>query len=316
MTLSEVQSALSSLRSTAERARIPLLNGAVARFGVALALFPLDTVKTRAQLRTAKTFPKPQQLLKGGGYLINPKVALLRGVSAGTLAAVGASALSYIVFTNMIARSKSGTTVASPSITALPKSSITSGVLSSFVAAEVAASTWAVPLEGIKTRVQLGIYNTVPGALKGAFKSGIFGMYNGGFAHLARELPTRALFIVLAAKIGDAIAKRRNGKRLGVSTQAALTAAAVAAITSPLDLVRTRVLAQGTGASKLHANFTTCAYNIVRNEGPLGAFRGAPFRVAHLALSVGLFTAAYGITERTLSENKWLWYADKKSDSE
>lgn len=313
--LSEVQGGLASLRNTAERARIPLLNGALARFGVALALFPLDTVKTRAQLRTAKTFPKPQQLLKGAGYLVNPKIALLRGAPAGALAAAGAGALSFIVYSNMIARAKSATTVASPSITALPRSKIGSGILSSWVAAEVAASTWAVPLEGVKTRVQLGIYNTVPGALKGAFKSGIFGIYSGGFAHLARELPTRALFIVLAAKIGDAIAKRRDGKRLSGPMEASVTGAAVAAITAPLDLVRTRVLAQRVGASKLHANFTTCAFNTVKNEGPLAAFRGAPFRVAHLALSVGLFAAAYGVTERTLSEKKWLWYADK-SDSE
>ncbi len=294
----DARTTLSRARDTAERARVPLLNGALARAAVSLLLFPIDTMKTRAQVRTAHTLPRPRHLLRASTFLQNGKIALLRGAPAGALAAAGAGALSFVVYQTLVRRE--ATMASAAAVTALP----TKSVAAALVAAEVTAGAWAVPLEGVKTRVQTGLFTNVSRALRDAIRAGPFGLYAGASAHLLRELPTRALFLYLAVKAGDEIAKR-CGDRPAV--QAGATGALVGFATAPLDLVRTRVLAQRSGASRLHSNFVSCALDAVRNEGPLSVWRGAHLRVAYLALSTGLFIAAYGLTEKTLKEKRWLW---------
>ena len=308
--LSSARDAMSQLRETAERARNPLLNGAVARTGVSVLLFPLDTMKTRAQLRTGKSLPRPAHLLRATSFLQNGKIALLRGAPAGALAAVGAGALSFIVYQTLARREVTVASTTPLPVTAagtIPRKSVATAL----IAAEVTAGAWAIPLEGVKTRVQTGLFTNVPRALRSAIRAGPFAFYSGGGAHLFRELPTRALFLLLAVKAGDSIAKRCGNRK---AVEAGVAGAAVGFATAPLDLVRTRVLAQRTGSSRLHANFFSCALDALRNEGPLAAWRGAHLRVAYLALSTGLFFAAYGVTENTLKRNRWLWYKNSETD--
>lgn len=305
-----------AVRDTVERARMPLLNGALTRVGVVLALFPLDAIKTRAQLRTAHTPVSPFALLRPGGAT-GVGVRVFRGAGAGALAAVGAGALSFVVFSTISrSRPSASTTASTKPAAAAPAgaSAARSPMRSAWLAAELAACAWAVPLEGAKTRVQAGLHSTSLRALREAAR-GPLKLYAGGLAHLARELPTRALTVVLAAQIAHAIASRRNGKALGKPAEAAAVAGVVAALTAPLDLVRTRVLAQRVGSARLYHNFAACALDVVKREGPLALFRGAPLRVAYLTLSAGLFATGFGFTERTLKENQWLWYRQNDADA-
>lgn len=312
--VADARSELSRCQATASSARIVLLNGALARMGLTLALFPIDTMKTRAQLRTAKSLPRPGQLLKVGWGEGAKRITLLRGAPAGMLAAAGAGALSFIVYSTLV---KNETTVAAAAGAGAvpPQRPVLAGGAAALIAAELAAGAWAVPFEGLKTRVQAGVFGGVGAALKGAFRAGPFALYAGGGAHLVRELATRTLFFALAARSADWITEQ-TGKKPSDAVATAATAAVVGFATAPLDLVRTQLLAQRAGASKLYGNLPSAAWGILKNDGPLGAFRGVHLRVAHLALSAGLFAIAYQTTEKTLSAKKWLWYADKAADTQ
>lgn len=306
--------AVGAVRETAARTKEPLLNGALTRVGVVLALFPLDAMKTRAQIRTGRSMPSPGALLRASPLVLSQgALRLFRGAPAAAVAAAGAGALSYIVYATITRRPAQVATVGAPGL------STKTGMqpAHAWMAAEVAAGAWAVPFEGAKTRVQAGVSANAARALRDCMK-GPFSMYSGGVAHLAREVPTRALMLLLAARISRAITRRR-GVQSSPMVEAAATGAVAAVATAPLDLMRTRVMAQRLGASKLYYNFVACGVDVVRREGPLALFRGAPFRVAYIALSATMFASGFGFTERTLRERRWLWYSrggDKLQDGE
>ena len=120
---------------------VSLASGAVAGFSVDVALFPLDTIKTRLQA--------PQGFLKAGGF---------RGVYAGVTAAAGGSMPGAGLFFCTYETVKplimgSSLLGGSPAVSQMVAASL----------AETVACLVRVPTEVVKQRMQVGVSHDVDG---------------------------------------------------------------------------------------------------------------------------------------------------------
>ena len=67
--------------------------------------------------------------------------------------------------------------------------------------------------------------------------------------------------------------------------------AAGATAVYPIDLVKTRMQNQRAVLSneRLYANSFDCFFKVIRNEGPLGLYRGKPYLSTHSGVSLAHF---------------------------
>lgn len=272
---------LSTFKEAVRNARVELLDGGVTRFLSVLLLYPLDVAKSRAQLRHARNVPKLEHLLRAPRF---------RGGVAALLGQIPYGIITYGVYAVLSRRA----------------SSMRSRVVAACTADSLGAA-WLIPAEAAKLRAQAGVYGTAGVAFREAFPWPLR-MYSGLFAQLIRDVPVRALQMVLFEKMRNRVAKDREISTAESAAVAAGVGAFVGAITTPLDLVKTRVMAQRVGAATLYGNCVTCAVNVARHEGPAAFFKGVLPRTVYTALSVTLFTLGFELTSRTLSKNNWLWH--------
>ncbi|CAK7241428.1 MAG: mitochondrial thiamine pyrophosphate transporter [Sporothrix thermara] len=73
----------------------------------------------------------------------------------------------------------------------------------------------------------------------------------------------------------------------------ATAGAAATAATYPLDLLRTRFAAQGSGADRVYGNLRSAVRDIARDEGARGFFRGLGPALVQIAPYMGAFFACY-----------------------
>jgi solute carrier family 25 (mitochondrial S-adenosylmethionine transporter), member 26 len=62
--------------------------------------------------------------------------------------------------------------------------------------------------------------------------------------------------------------------------------------TTPLDVLKTRLMTQGTGANRVYKNVFDCAAKIYQEEGAKALFRGWEPRVTWIAIGGCIFFAA------------------------
>ncbi|KAF1790860.1 Mitochondrial carrier domain [Phytophthora cactorum] len=144
---------------------VVLTGGAVAGTSVDIALFPLDTIKTR--LQSAHGF------FKAGGF---------RGIYSGLSAAAAGSAPGGALFFSTYETSKSLIGMTAPNQKHSP--------LVHMAAAASAACLVRTPTEIVKQRMQTGVYKTLPEALNAIrVGEGVAGFYRGYWSMIAREIP-------------------------------------------------------------------------------------------------------------------------------
>ena len=182
----------------------------------------------------------------------------------------------------------------------------------------IAAAAVGVPFEVLKHRMQIGAeaYRTPMRALtKTMSESGIRGLYVGLGSTLARNVPYNALHFGLFELIVQRL-RRRFAAALspdGCNLLAgALAGALTALLTTPMDLVNTRLQTQALEGSSLSnlregglvvaSNFSgpmDAAVRIVREEGgPPALWRGAGLRVAQFGPSACVFFFVYSFVKR------------------
>eukprot|EP00967_Tisochrysis_lutea_P070591 scaffold93244_cov44-Tisochrysis_lutea.AAC.3 len=172
----------------------------------------------------------------------------------------------------------------------------------------IAAAAVGVPIECLKHRIQLQAdgYTTPALALSSTLRAeGIRGLYRGLGSTLARNVPYNALHFGVFAMAANAF---RCAALPGSDALAGAVAGAITALlTTPLDLINTRLQTQRIltvpGSA---ANLTGVADALVRVAGEEGGFgalmRGANLRMATYAPSALIFFFVYeGIKRRMLS---------------
>ncbi|KXZ46715.1 hypothetical protein GPECTOR_41g679 [Gonium pectorale] len=232
-----------------------LAAGATAGCAVELALYPIDTIKTRLQSMIGGG--GLQALLqKGGGK------SLYAGVW-GNLAGVAPASAIFMAFyepTKKSVQSQVG-----------PDQQYLGPVIAGMVAG-TASSLIRVPTEVVKQRLQTGEFKGAVTALRTILgREGMRGLYAGYGAFMLRDLPFDAIEFVAYEQIKKAysLSVRRELHPAETSIVGAFAGGFTGVITTPLDVLKTRLMTQG--ASGRYKNLIDATVTIARTEG-LGAF--------------------------------------------
>ncbi|GAB0489421.1 hypothetical protein MMPV_000640 [Pyropia vietnamensis] len=298
--IDDAAAALDTFTTAVRGARTTLTDGAVAQAAVISALLPLDALKTRLQImHTTRPSVVRSSLAASGDWYAGLLPAVVGALPYGAL-----TFGSYEVAKEVLAERAPG----------LPRRRRL--VLAACIG-DAVGSLWLAPAEVIKQKLQTGVYPNAATAVRVMARAdGPGAFYQGYWALLARDLPARAVqlgvYEALKARLlssgygtsatpaSDSSGSSRRG-RTGTATTAitttpplstpvavalgALSGAITGAATTPLDLLKTRMMAQRGGPGNLYANLLHAAVQSVRVDGPATLFRGVLPRAAYTGAS-------------------------------
>jgi solute carrier family 25 S-adenosylmethionine transporter 26 len=212
--------------------------------------------------------------------------------------------------------------------------------MSSAAFADIGCCVVRVPFEVVKQQLQAGLHNSAFSAFRHIVKNaGPRGLYVGFWSTVLREMPFDALEFASYEYLKANYLKKHNLKELSGLPSVGIGAAAgavAAAITTPFDTIKTRLMTQETHAyakpkpkpspdivvteSKVHGNPTAihpsaeplhtdhvpykgigdCFRRMVKEEGPKALFRGVVPRVCWVSLGGAIFFSTYETARRAL----------------
>ena len=272
-----------------------LAAGATAGCAVEAALYPIDTIKTRLQAMVSGG--GIGALIKAGGGR-----ALYSGVWGNLVGVAPASAVFMAVYEP----------VKQAVIKSQPSDRAFLGPLTAGVAAGLASSVIRVPTEVVKTRMQTGEFKHAFTALKTIVaREGARGIFAGYGSFLLRDLPFDAIEFVTYEQLkkGYKTAVLKDERELNSAEHSVFGAGAGAAtglLTTPLDVLKTRLMIQGQNGK--YKNVLDCAVKIVQEEGAGALFRGWQPRVIWIGVGGSVFF--------TVLEASKQFYAPKRADDQ
>ncbi|KAG5184995.1 mitochondrial phosphate carrier protein [Tribonema minus] len=259
-----------------------LLSGAVAGTTVDLILFPLDTVKTRLQT-------------KGAGAA---GLGIFKGLFNGVAPAIAASAPCAAVFFGAYDGLKRALGNAAPAhLAPFVHCAAAAG-------ADLTQSVVRAPFEVVKQRMQAGIeLGSARNIVSGIAKSeGLKGFYRGWGALALRDLP----FDIIEFPMYEYFKKewaRIKGAPLAPwqgSLCGSVAGGIAAALTTPLDVVKTRLMTQTLGSGTQYLNVMDCLKQVVREEGVGALWAGVVPRMTSIAFGGAIFFGAYEYAKAAL----------------
>ncbi|KAL5364101.1 mitochondrial carrier domain-containing protein [Aspergillus floccosus] len=296
-----------------------LISGAIAGLTVDCSLYPLDTIKTRLQKARHHTPSAPA-----------PRLSLqqtIRGIYAGLpsvlLGSAPSAAFFFIVYDG-VKRSL----LPPPTTTEIPSRThiiLTHSLASSM--GEIAACAVRVPTEVVKQRAQAGLFGgssllalkdilalrhpDATGVAQRGYGQVVRELYRGAGITIAREIPFTVLQFTMWESMKEAYMKRmRHSTPVGAesvlsqvpaSTSAmfgSVAGAISAGLTTPLDVIKTRVMLarRGDGSDGARVRIKDVVQEISK-EG-FGAFwRGIGPRVTWIGIGGAVFLGSY----------QWAW---------
>ncbi|XP_072845504.1 mitochondrial S-adenosylmethionine carrier protein isoform X1 [Pogona vitticeps] len=252
---------------------VSLTAGGLAGVCVDLILFPLDTIKTRLQ--------SPQGFKKAGGF---------RGIYAGVpSAAIGSfpnAAAFFVTYEYTKALLHTGS---SPYL----------GPVRHMLAAsfgEIVACLIRVPSEVVKQRAQVSSSSSTLRILSSTVREeGILGLYRGYKSTVLREIPFSLVQFPLWEYLKDLWSWKQG--HVVDSWQSAVCGAFAggfaAAVTTPLDVAKTRIMLAKTGSRNASGNVLSALHGVWRTQGVSGLFAGVVPRISAISLGGFIFLGAY-----------------------
>ncbi|NXU17897.1 SAMC protein, partial [Pardalotus punctatus] len=254
--------------------------GGVAGVCVDLILFPLDTVKTRLQ--------SPQGFRKAGGF---------RGIYAGVPStAIGSfpnAAAFFITYENVKSVLPHGSSSYLSPATHMVAASL----------GEVVACLIRVPSEVVKQRAQVSPSSSTLRILSHTlYHEGIQGLYRGYKSTVLREIPFSLVQFPLWESLKDLWSWKQG--HVVDSWQSAVCGAFAggfaAAVTTPLDVAKTRIMLAKAGSSNARGNVLAALGGVWRTQGLSGLFAGVVPRMAAISLGGFIFLGTYEKTRQLL----------------
>ncbi|KJE96287.1 solute carrier family 25 [Capsaspora owczarzaki ATCC 30864] len=256
-----------------------LTAGAFAGASVDLALFPLDTLKTRLQSQAG--------FVRSGGF---------RGVYAGVapvaISSMPGSAVFWLVYENL-------------SSTLKPLVGAQYAPVAQMAAAscgEVIACVVRVPSEVVKQRLQAGVHKNMVAAVRHILQTdGIAGFYRGYSSTILREVP----FSFIQFPIYEAAkAWLQRGRDTQITPQevalcGSFAGGIAAAVTTPLDVVKTRIMLSKDKKLRVINTFRS----IIAEEGVGRLFSGITPRVGWISVGGCIYFGAYEFAKQQLSKH-------------
>mmetsp|Transcript_17805 Transcript_17805/g.21617 ORF Transcript_17805/g.21617 Transcript_17805/m.21617 type:complete len:277 (+) Transcript_17805:134-964(+) len=261
-----------------------LLAGGAAGVSVDIALFPLDTVKTRMQ--------SPQGFWGSGGF---------RGIYSGLGSAAAGSFPNAALFFCVYETAKP---VLSEKLGA--ENASTAAMLASALG-EACACLVRVPTENVKQKLQAGVYNSNQAALRGIIDGkGFGGFYVGYTTTLFREIPFSMiqfpLWEGLKLKVGEFM--DRPDKSIAPWESAAcgsFSGGVAAGLTTPLDVIKTRLMLGKDAKGIPYTDPVSTCRRIVTEEGAAVLLSGIQPRVMWISIGGFVFFGAYEAVKKTVS---------------
>eukprot|EP00181_Compsopogon_caeruleus_P004484 CAMPEP_0184681372 /NCGR_PEP_ID=MMETSP0312-20130426/4328_1 /TAXON_ID=31354 /ORGANISM="Compsopogon coeruleus, Strain SAG 36.94" /LENGTH=313 /DNA_ID=CAMNT_0027132157 /DNA_START=21 /DNA_END=962 /DNA_ORIENTATION=+ len=275
-------------------ARGNMVAGAVARASAILMFYPFDTLKTRLQVSGPVGSRAKSLIFKLDRTLFGGVVAAVLGqvpFGAVTFAA-------YEVYKEKLAEAK-------------PKWDERWRVIFAACLGDLTGSLLLVPSEVVKVRVQTREFPNVLQSAKGIFfEGGLMGYYHGFVSQALRDLPFRALQLALYEQ-GRHLYKERFAPKRELSTfdsfvVGGAAGTATALVTTPLDVIKTRIMAQRCGSGAVYSNVFDAMVKTVKGGGVGALMKGVVPRVLVVAPSTAIFFMIYETT---------LWFLKRRNIS-
>ncbi|XP_057495124.1 S-adenosylmethionine carrier 1, chloroplastic/mitochondrial-like isoform X2 [Actinidia eriantha] len=284
-----------------------VIAGGTAGVIVETALYPIDTIKTRIQAA------------QDGGKIIWK--GLYSGLAGNLAGVLPASAM----FVGVYEPTKQKL------LKILPENLSAVAHLTAGAIGGLAASLIRVPTEVVKQRMQTRQFASAPDAVRLIVsREGFKGLYAGYGSFLLRDLPFDAIqFCIyeqlrIGYKLADQISKKifgkgyerdglyyfgdpcKNAKRdLNDPENAiigAFAGALTGAITTPLDVIKTRLMVQG--SANQYKGIFDCVQTIVREEGPPALLKGIGPRVLWIGIGGSIFFGVLESTKRFVAQRR------------
>ncbi|CAB4418978.1 unnamed protein product [Rhizophagus irregularis] len=262
-----------------------LVAGGIAGTAVDVALFPLDTLKTRLQSKSG--------FKASGGF---------RGIYSGLTSAVigsspGASAF-FVTYEYM--KKKLGSIFPDSKYLPFIHMIAASG-------GEVVACIVRVPTEVVKQRMQAKQYSTTSSALKTIFnQEGLNGFYRGYFSTVIREIPFTCFQFPLYEYLKIVVAKKTDRNYIEPWEAAicgSVAGGTAAAVTTPLDVIKTRIMLSAKSQTIHNYSGTINTFNrILHEEGVKALFSGIGPRIIWISIGGSIFLGVYEKAKKTLCE--------------
>jgi solute carrier family 25 S-adenosylmethionine transporter 26 len=208
---------------------LALVAGGFAGTSVDVALYPLDTLRTRLQ--------STEGFWKAGGYQ-----NIYRGLHA---AAIGAAPTAAVFFSTYEGSKKLLSRPGSEAPWWTPSAAATAG--------EVVACVVRVPTAVVTQRMQVGRYNQVAEAVRSIWASGgARAFYTGYWATVAREIPFSFIQFPIYERLKIVWASKQGTEVTPLQGAACGSAAGLIAgvLTTPLDVVKTRRMLENMSEGK------------------------------------------------------------------
>ncbi|XP_010247259.1 PREDICTED: protein MITOFERRINLIKE 1, chloroplastic [Nelumbo nucifera] len=299
----KIQALMKNL-SVLERAVIGASAGGIAGALTYVCLHPLDTIKTKLQTKGAAqiykgTFDAIAKTFQTKGIL---------GFYSGVSAVIVGSTFSSAVYFGTCEFGKSVLSKLSqfPTLLIPP----TAGAMGNIVSSAI-----MVPKELITQRMQAGAAGrSWEVLLRILEKDGILGLYAGYSATLLRNLPAGVLSYSSFEYLKAAVLSRTGQAHLEPFQSVccgALAGAISASLTTPLDVVKTRLMTQVQGEARdkvvvaVYGGISSTIKQILKEEGWVGLTRGMGPRVLHSACFAALGYFAFE-TARLILLNQYL----------
>ncbi|XP_015697535.2 calcium-dependent mitochondrial ATP-magnesium/phosphate carrier protein 1-like [Oryza brachyantha] len=247
-------------------------------------MHPIDSMKTRVQA-SSLSFPDLISTL--------PQIGI-RGLYRGSIPAILGQFSSHGLRTGIFEASKLVLKSVAPT---LPDIQVQS--LSSFCST-ILGTAVRIPCEVLKQRLQAGIFNNVGEAIVGTMqKDGPKGFFRGTGATLCREVPFYVAGMCLYAEAKKAAQHVLNRDLEPWETVAvgAFSGGLAAVVTTPFDVMKTRMMTAPPGTP---VTMQLIVFSILRNEGPLGLFKGAIPRFFWIAPLGAMNFAGYELAKKAM----------------
>ena len=281
----------SEFAETLRNAQDHLKAGAAARGISIFLLYPLDTLKTRLQMaptaRAALPPLQPQNLFRG-----------VFGSLTGQIPYGMLTFGSYEVYKSKL-------------LAAFPNNNPFPLYVAAAILGDLTGSFWLCPSEVVKQQMQGGMHASLQAAVGSIYASaGLRGFYRGYVGQIMRDVPFRAVQLPAYEVVKKTWVRRfatdsktnaaRELQPLENMAVGIIAGTFSAAITTPLDVIKTRLM---TGAGRVTlGGAASMAKQIVAAEGVRGLYRGLVPRVVYVGPSVGVFFVVYEATKAHLKQ--------------
>lgn len=258
-----------------------LISGGLAGTCVDLVFFPIDTLKTRLQAKDG--------FFANGGW---------KGVYSGVGSTIWASAPGaavFFIFYEYFKTHFKGQRWSDPATH-----------MASACLGEIAACTIRVPSEVIKQRVQTGQHSRSFLALQAILSNSsgegvVQGLYRGYGTTLMREIPFTAIQFPLYERLKTL--SGANDKPYRSTLCGSIAGAFSAAVTTPLDVIKTRIMLQRHNPNS-PGRRNLAIIREITSEGIGAFFKGVVPRTLWISAGGAVFLGVYEIAKSTVSHAK------------